>query len=117
MKKTNVRMLTQLGMLIALQFVLSKFCSISTDSLRIGFGFVPMAVATTAGAEVQRPLATVVIGGLFVSTLLTLFVVPVFYRLVGEAPHVPAPLLPDAVAADAACAADRGAQPAAGDPR
>ena len=49
-------------------------------------GFVPMAVATTAGAEVQRPLATVVIGGLFVSTLLTLFVVPVFYRLVGEAP-------------------------------
>ena len=49
-------------------------------------GFVPMAVATTAGAEVQRPLATVVIGGLFVSTLLTLFVVPVFCRLVGEAP-------------------------------
>lgn len=49
-------------------------------------GFVPMAVATSAGAEVQRPLATVVIGGLFVSTLLTLFVVPVFYRLVGSAP-------------------------------
>ena len=49
-------------------------------------GFVPMAIATTAGAEVQRPLATVVIGGLFVLTLLTLFVVPVFYRLVGEAP-------------------------------
>lgn len=48
-------------------------------------GFVPMAIATTAGAEVQRPLATVVIGGLFVSTLLTLFVVPVFYKLVGEA--------------------------------
>ncbi len=48
-------------------------------------GFVPMAVATTAGAEVQRPLATVVIGGLFVSTLLTLFVVPVFYKLVGSA--------------------------------
>ena len=44
MKKTNVRMLTQLGMLIALQFVLSKFCSISTDSLRIGFGFVPMVI-------------------------------------------------------------------------
>ena len=49
-------------------------------------GFVPMAVATTAGAEVQRPLATVVIGGLFVSTLLTLFVVPVYYKLVGSAP-------------------------------
>lgn len=48
-------------------------------------GFVPMAIATSAGAEVQRPLATVVIGGLFVSTLLTLFVVPVFYKLVGAA--------------------------------
>lgn len=48
-------------------------------------GFVPMAIATTAGAEVQRPLATVVIGGLIVSTLLTLFVVPVFYKLVGSA--------------------------------
>lgn len=56
-------------------------------------GFVPMAVATSAGAEVQRPLATVVIGGLFVSTLLTLFVVPVFYRLVGSAPLLLRPLL------------------------
>lgn len=52
-------------------------------------GFVPMAVATSAGAEVQRPLATVVIGGLFVSTLLALFVVPVFYKLVGSAPLRP----------------------------
>ena len=41
-------------------------------------GFVPMAVATSAGAEVQRPLATVVIGGLIVSTVLTLIVIPVF---------------------------------------
>lgn len=57
-------------------------------------GFVPMAVATSAGAEVQRPLATVVIGGLFVSTLLTLFVVPVFYRLVGSAPLLLRRLLP-----------------------
>lgn len=48
-------------------------------------GFIPMAIAKTAGAEVQRPLATVVIGGLFVSTLLTLFVVPVFYKLVRSA--------------------------------
>ena len=39
-------------------------------------GFVPMAVSTGAGAEVQRPLATVVIGGLFTSCLLTLFVLP-----------------------------------------
>jgi len=43
-------------------------------------GFLPMALATGAGAEVQRPLATVVVGGLITSTLLTLFVVPVVYR-------------------------------------
>lgn len=43
------------------------------------FGFIPMAVATSTGAEVQRPLATVVIGGLLSSTLLTLFLLPVLY--------------------------------------
>ncbi len=45
-------------------------------------GFVPMAVSASAGAEVQRPLATVVIGGLLSSTLLTLLVVPVLYYFV-----------------------------------
>lgn len=45
-------------------------------------GFVPMAISTSAGAEVQRPLATVVIGGLLVSTVLTLLVIPVFYHLI-----------------------------------
>lgn len=49
-------------------------------------GFVPMAVATSAGAEVQRPLATVVIGGLIVSTVLTLLIIPAFYRLVNGLP-------------------------------
>ena len=43
-------------------------------------GFVPMAIATSTGAEVQRPLATVVIGGLFSSTMLTLFLLPVIYE-------------------------------------
>lgn len=47
-------------------------------------GFVPMAIATSAGAEVQRPLATVVIGGLIVSTVLTLLIIPVFYKIIGE---------------------------------
>ena len=42
-------------------------------------GFLPMALATSAGAEVQKPLATVVIGGLISSTLLTLFVIPCLY--------------------------------------
>ncbi len=48
------------------------------------FGFVPMALATSAGAEVQRPLATVVIGGLMTSTLLTLFVLPAIYGWFAE---------------------------------
>lgn len=49
-------------------------------ALVASLGFVPMALATSAGAEVQRPLATVVIGGLVTSTLLTLFVLPTLYR-------------------------------------
>ena len=44
------------------------------------FGFIPMALSTSTGAEVQRPLASVVIGGLFTSTLLTLLLLPVFYE-------------------------------------
>jgi cobalt-zinc-cadmium resistance protein CzcA len=48
-------------------------------ALVASLGFVPMAVATSAGAEVQRPLATVVIGGLITSTVLTLLVLPVLY--------------------------------------
>ncbi|MGA8853434.1 MAG: efflux RND transporter permease subunit, partial [Christiangramia sp.] len=43
-------------------------------------GFLPMAISSSAGAEVQRPLATVVIGGLVTSTFLTLFILPVLYR-------------------------------------
>jgi cobalt-zinc-cadmium resistance protein CzcA len=50
-------------------------------ALVASLGFVPMALATGTGAEVQRPLATVVIGGLVSSTALTLFVLPALYRL------------------------------------
>ncbi len=50
-------------------------------ALVASLGFVPMAISTNPGAEVQRPLATVVIGGLITSTLLTLLVLPVLYRL------------------------------------
>jgi cobalt-zinc-cadmium resistance protein CzcA len=49
-------------------------------ALVASLGFIPMAVATSAGAEVQRPLATVVIGGLVTSTLLTLLLLPALYR-------------------------------------
>jgi len=48
-------------------------------ALVASLGFLPMALATTTGAEVQRPLATVVIGGLMTSTLLTLFLLPLLY--------------------------------------
>ncbi|HEX2252574.1 MAG TPA: efflux RND transporter permease subunit, partial [Thermoanaerobaculia bacterium] len=51
----------------------------STDVI----GFLPMALATSAGAEVQRPLATVVVGGLVTSTLLTLLVLPAAYARFG----------------------------------
>jgi len=50
-------------------------------SLVAALGFLPMALSTSVGAEVQKPLATVVIGGLLISTLLTLFVLPVLYTL------------------------------------
>jgi cobalt-zinc-cadmium resistance protein CzcA len=50
-------------------------------ALVASLGFVPMAVATGAGAEVQRPLATVVIGGIISSTTLTLIVLPALYAL------------------------------------
>jgi predicted RND superfamily exporter protein len=51
-------------------------------ALVASLGFVPMALATGTGAEVQKPLATVVIGGLISSTLLTLIVLPAIYRII-----------------------------------
>ncbi|MBS1151469.1 MAG: cation transporter [Myxococcaceae bacterium] len=53
------------------------------------FGFLPMALNTGVGGEVQRPLATVVVGGLLFSTLLTLLVLPVLYALFAPPPPVP----------------------------
>src|SRR5690606_4712273 len=47
-------------------------------------GFLPMAVSVSSGAEVQRPLATVVIGGMITSTFLTLFVLPILYKWTEE---------------------------------
>ncbi len=53
-------------------------------ALVASLGFVPMALSTSAGSEVQRPLASVVIGGLVTSTLLTLLVLPLLYRMLAE---------------------------------
>jgi len=51
-------------------------------ALVASLGFVPMAFNVGAGAEVQRPLATVVIGGIVSSTILTLLILPALYRMV-----------------------------------
>jgi heavy metal efflux system protein len=55
-------------------------------ALVASLGFLPMALATSAGAEVQRPLATVVIGGLITSTILTLLVLPTLYQWFEQEP-------------------------------
>ena len=63
---------------------IARMRPVMTTALVAALGFVPMALATGAGAEVQRPLATVVIGGLATSTLLTLFVLPAVYGFVAR---------------------------------
>ncbi|MEH2491172.1 efflux RND transporter permease subunit [Bradyrhizobium sp. AZCC 2230] len=63
------------------QGALTRLRPVLMTALVASFGFVPMAVATGAGAEVQRPLATVVIGGIISSTILTLLVLPALYVL------------------------------------
>lgn len=60
---------------------LARLRPVLMTALVAAIGFIPMALATSTGAEVQRPLATVVIGGILSSTALTLLVLPVLYRL------------------------------------
>ena len=59
---------------------LTRLRPVLMTALVASLGFIPMALATGTGAEVQRPLATVVIGGILSSTMLTLLVLPVFYQ-------------------------------------
>ena len=61
---------------------LTRLRPVLMTALVASLGFVPMAISTGAGAEVQRPLATVVIGGILSSTALTLVVLPVLYSVV-----------------------------------
>lgn len=70
-------------------------------ALVASLGFIPMALSTSPGSEVQRPLATVVIGGLVTSTALTLFVLPLLYRALGHWQGRTAARGPRAVAAPA----------------
>jgi cobalt-zinc-cadmium resistance protein CzcA len=61
---------------------LTRLRPVLMTALVAGLGFIPMALANGAGSEVQRPLATVVIGGIISSTLLTLITLPALYRMV-----------------------------------
>ena len=72
---------------------LTRLRPVAMTALVASLGFVPMALATGTGAEVQRPIATVVIGGLVSATLLTLIVLPALYARFGRGPRRAAELV------------------------
>jgi heavy metal efflux system protein len=81
-----IRHLQDRGMLLddaVEEAALTRLRPVLMTALVASLGFLPMALSTGVGAEVQRPLATVVIGGVISSTLLTLLVLPVLYDLFG----------------------------------
>jgi heavy metal efflux system protein len=67
-----------------LEGAMTRLRPVAMTALVASLGFVPMAIATETGAEIQRPLATVVIGGLISATLLTLIVLPALYARFGK---------------------------------
>jgi cobalt-zinc-cadmium resistance protein CzcA len=68
----------------------SRLKAVLMTALVAALGFVPMAISHGAGAEVQRPLASVVIGGIITATLLTLIVLPVVYEMIEDRFHATA---------------------------
>lgn len=84
---TYIRELRHKGLPIELaveQGTETRLRPVLTTALVASLGFIPMAISQGAGAEVQRPLATVVIGGLVTSTLLTLLVLPALYKWIEQ---------------------------------
>ncbi|MCA9189581.1 MAG: efflux RND transporter permease subunit, partial [Planctomycetales bacterium] len=75
----NMRAAGMSPRIAAYEAALIRIRPVLMTALVASFGFVPMALSTSAGAEIQRPLATVVIGGLVTSTILTAFVLPAVY--------------------------------------
>jgi cobalt-zinc-cadmium resistance protein CzcA len=71
------------------QSALVRLRPVLMTALVAAVGFIPMAVNTHVGAEVQRPLATVVIGGVVSDTFLTLLVLPALYATFGRPPRTP----------------------------
>lgn len=65
-----------------IQGATTRLRPVMMTALVAGLGFIPMALNTATGAEVQRPLATVVIGGIISSTLLTLLILPILYQMI-----------------------------------
>jgi cobalt-zinc-cadmium resistance protein CzcA len=99
MAQSGVAVLNGLVLLTSIKKLIESGSGV-TDAIRVGattrlrpvlmtalvasLGFVPMAVSAGTGAEIQRPIATVVIGGLATVTLLTLFVLPALYSLTAK---------------------------------
>ncbi|RYY06772.1 MAG: hypothetical protein EON55_22635, partial [Alphaproteobacteria bacterium] len=92
---TSIRGLVSEGRLglrdAVFQGAMSRLRPVAMTALVASLGFVPMALATGPGAEVQKPLATVVIGGLISATLLTLLVLPALYVRFHRARPAPRP--------------------------
>ncbi|WP_437595963.1 efflux RND transporter permease subunit [Sorangium sp. So ce590] len=96
---STIRQLTAAGMPVRAAIELAaerRLRPVLMTALVASLGFVPMALNTGVGAEVQRPLATVVIGGVISSTLLTLLVLPVLYSVAGGRLRTDAAGEPDA---------------------
>jgi cobalt-zinc-cadmium resistance protein CzcA len=94
-----IRQLRQQGVALdeaVRQAAVTRLRPVLMTTLVASLGFVPMAFSTGMGAEVQRPLATVVIGGVISSTLLTLLVLPALYMVFGS------PVEPRTVASETA---------------
>jgi cobalt-zinc-cadmium resistance protein CzcA len=71
------------------QGAMDRLRPVLMTALEASLGFLPMALATSMGAEVQRPLATVVIGGLLTSTILTLIILPALYSRMSAQDRLP----------------------------
>jgi cobalt-zinc-cadmium resistance protein CzcA len=69
---------------VVIQGSLDRMRSVLIAAVVAALGFLPMALSTSNGAEVQKPLATVVIGGLITATLLTLLVMPILYHIINK---------------------------------
>jgi cobalt-zinc-cadmium resistance protein CzcA len=80
--------------------MVERFRAVIMTGIVPAIGFIPMAIATGVGAEVQKPLAAVVIGGLVTATLLTLFVLPAIARVMLRRSETEAVLHPSAAPAE-----------------